>query len=71
MSEKREIRAVAVGFSCMDVYEKIEKCYPTGNGVDWGVHLRRMGVPVSVVSVTGAFGRGGRRDGIIFPDGGG
>lgn len=53
MSEKREIRAVAVGFSCMDVYEKIGKCYPTGNGVDWGVHLRRMGVPVSVVSVTG------------------
>lgn len=53
MEHKKKIRAVAVGFSCMDVYEKIGKYYPTGNGVDWGVHLRRMGVPVSVVSVTG------------------
>lgn len=50
---QKEIRAVAVGFSCVDVYEKLGKCYPTGNGVDWGVHLRRMGIPVSVVSVTG------------------
>ncbi len=53
MEQKQEIRAVAAGFSCMDVYEKLGKCYPTGNGVDWGVHLRRMGIPVSVVSVTG------------------
>lgn len=45
--------AVAVGFSCVDVYEKLGKCYPTGNGVDWGVHLSRMGVPVAVVSVCG------------------
>lgn len=58
MDQNKEIRAVAVGFSCMDVYEKIGKCYPTGNGVDWGVHLRRMGVPVSVVSVTGDDGYG-------------
>ena len=41
----------AVGFCCADVYEKLDKFYPTGNGVDWGVHLARMGVPVSVVSV--------------------
>lgn len=59
MENKKEIRAVAVGFSCVDVYEKLGKCYPTGNGVDWGVHLRRMGIPVSVVSVTGddAYGK--------------
>ena len=43
----------AVGFCCADVYEKLNKFYPTGNGVDWGVHLARMGVPVSVVSVVG------------------
>ena len=29
----------AVGFCCADVYEKLDKFYPTGNGVDWGVHL--------------------------------
>lgn len=56
--ERNKIRAVAVGFSCMDVYEKTGMCYPTGNGVDWGVHLRRMGIPVSVVSVTGDDGYG-------------
>lgn len=48
-----KIKAVAVGFSCMDVYEKLNRTYPTGNGVDWGVHLSRFGIPVSVVSVTG------------------
>ena len=28
-------RAVAVGFSCVDVYENINRWYPTGNGIDW------------------------------------
>jgi fructoselysine 6-kinase len=44
---------VAVGFCCADVYEELGKFYPTGNGIDWGVHLARMGVPVSAVSVVG------------------
>ena len=48
-----EKTVAAVGFCCADVYEKLNKIYPTGNGVDWGVHLARMGVPVSVVSVVG------------------
>ena len=43
MGEKK-VRAVAAGFSCMDVYEKLNRCYPTGNGVDWGVHLQRLGI---------------------------
>ncbi|MBS6374495.1 MAG: fructoselysine 6-kinase [Erysipelotrichaceae bacterium] len=45
--------AIAVGFSCVDIYEKLDKFYPTGNGVDWGVHLSRMGIPVSILSVVG------------------
>ncbi|MDD3402011.1 MAG: fructoselysine 6-kinase [Hespellia sp.] len=53
METEKKIRVIAVGFSCMDIYEKTGKYYPTGNGVDWGVHLSRMGVPVSVLSVTG------------------
>ena len=47
------VKVTGVGFSCADVYEKLNKFYPTGNGVDWGVHLRRMGIPVSIVSVVG------------------
>ncbi len=46
-------KLVAAGFSCMDVYSKLNKSYPTGNGVDWGVHLHRMGIPVSIVSAVG------------------
>jgi fructoselysine 6-kinase len=59
MDEMKVPSAVAVGFSCVDVYEKLGKCYPTGNGVDWGVHLSRLGIPVSVVSVAGddAYGK--------------
>lgn len=50
MTEKK---VAAVGFCCVDIYEKINEWYATGNGIDWGIHLRRMGVPVSVVSVVG------------------
>lgn len=50
---KIEKNVVAVGFCCVDVYEGLDKWYATGNGIDWGIHLRRMGVPVSVVSVVG------------------
>lgn len=50
MTEKK---AAAVGFCCVDIYENINEWYATGNGIDWGIHLRRMGVPVSAVSVVG------------------
>ncbi len=51
---KGEVKSVAaVGFCCADVYRDLGKFYPTGNGIDWGVHLARMGVPVSAVSVVG------------------
>lgn len=49
----QNIKAAAVGYSCIDVYEKLNKFYPTGNGIDWGVHLQRKGIPVSVVSAVG------------------
>ena len=48
-----EKTVAAVGFCCADIYQELDKFYPTGNGVDWGVHLARMGVPVSAVSVVG------------------
>lgn len=47
------VKVTGVGFCCADVYEKLNKFYPTGNGVDWGIHLARMGIPTSIVSVVG------------------
>ena len=47
------IKACAAGFCCADVYQNIGVFYPTGNGLDWGIHLARMGVSVSAVSVVG------------------
>ena len=54
----RRDRLAAVGFCCADIYENIGRWYPTGNGVDWGIHLARLGYPVSVVSVVGDDGYG-------------
>lgn len=51
--KEKDIKVIGVGFSCVDVYEKLNKYYPTGNGVDWGIHLRRLGIPVSILSVVG------------------
>jgi fructoselysine 6-kinase len=44
---------VGVGFSCVDIYRDLEKFYPTGNGVDFCIHLARMGLLTSIVSVVG------------------
>lgn len=46
-------KVCAVGFCCVDVYTDLKKLYPTGNGIDWGIHLARIGVDVSAVSVVG------------------
>ena len=54
MKMNEELRVVAAGYSCIDLYDKLDKFYPTGNGVDWGVHLSRLGVAVSVVSAVGS-----------------
>lgn len=48
-----EKKVAAVGFCCIDIYEGRNEWYATGNGIDWGIHLQRMGIPVSVVSVVG------------------
>lgn len=39
----KQKRVAAVGFCCADVYENLNEWYPTGNGVDFGVHLARAG----------------------------
>lgn len=37
----------------MDVYDQLNRMYPTGNSVDFVIHMRRMGVQASLVSVVG------------------
>ena len=63
------VKVVAAGFSCADVYEKLRKFYPTGNGVDWGVHLSRLGIPVSLVSVVGTDSYGASMKAALLKEG--
>lgn len=62
-------KLAAVGFCCADVYEKLNKFYPTGNGVDWGIHLARMGMNVSVVSVVGTDDYGAKMKSALAAEG--
>lgn len=47
------MKIAAVGFSCIDVYEKQNRRYATGNGVDCVINLAKKGIEASVVSVVG------------------
>ncbi|WP_230977121.1 fructoselysine 6-kinase [Proteiniclasticum sediminis] len=47
-----------MGDNCFDVYERLGRAYPTGNVVDTGVNLRKLGVEVSILSATGSDFRG-------------
>ena len=43
------MRVAEIGDNCIDVYERIGKKYPTGNVVDTGVNLQKLGIPVSII----------------------
>ncbi|QNK42055.1 fructoselysine 6-kinase [Caproicibacter fermentans] len=47
------MKVAAMGDNCIDLYERLGKKYPTGNAVDTGVNLRKLGIPVSIISTTG------------------
>lgn len=50
------MRVVGAGLSCIDIYERdgaIDRLYPTGNSVDFVIHLSRAGLRTSMVSVVG------------------
>ena len=47
------MRVAEIGDNCIDLYERIGKKYPTGNVVDTGVNLKKLGVDVSIISTTG------------------
>ncbi|MBQ6427034.1 MAG: fructoselysine 6-kinase [Clostridia bacterium] len=53
------MKAAMIGDNCIDVYrcidgKEVNRRYPTGNVVDTGVNLRKLGIPVSVISTTGS-----------------
>ena len=48
------MRVAEIGDNCIDLYERIGRKYPTGNVVDTGVNLKKLGVDVSIISTTGS-----------------
>lgn len=48
------MKIAAIGDNCIDVYERLGRKYPTGNVVDTGVNIQKLGIPVSIISTTGS-----------------
>ena len=47
------MKVAEIGDNCVDVYERLGKKYTTGNVVDTGVNLKKLGAEVSIISTTG------------------
>ncbi len=47
------MKVAALGDNCIDLYSNLDRYYCTGNAVDFGVHMRRLGIRTSLISVTG------------------
>ena len=47
------MRVAAIGDNCIDLYEKLNRYYVTGNAVDFAVNMKKMGVDAAVISLTG------------------
>jgi len=53
------MKAAMIGDNCINVYvringEVVNRRYPTGNCVDTGVNLRKLGIPTAIISTTGS-----------------
>jgi len=53
------MKTAMIGDNCIDVYVRINgavvNCrYPTGNCVDTGVNLQKLGIPTAIISTTGS-----------------
>ena len=53
------MKTAMIGDNCIDVYvhingEVVNRRYPTGNCVDTGVNLRKLGIPTAIISTTGS-----------------
>ena len=47
-------KAAGIGDNCIDDYTHLGRRYPTGNVVDTGVNMHKLGIPVSIISTTGS-----------------
>ncbi len=47
------MRVAGIGNSCIDLYEKLNRQYPSGNVVTTGVNLKKLGAAVSIISTVG------------------
>jgi fructoselysine 6-kinase len=47
------MKAAMIGDNCIDLYPRLGKKYPTGNIVDTGVNLKKLGIPTAIISTTG------------------
>ncbi|MCS7464228.1 fructoselysine 6-kinase [Paenibacillus doosanensis] len=63
------MRVAGVGLSCMDIYENLGRSYPTGNSVDFVIHLSRLGADTSMVSVVGTDDYGRQMAGVLRREG--
>ena len=51
--ENKRIKVAALGDNCIDMYSNLNRYYCTGNAVDFAVHMQRLGIQTSLISVTG------------------
>ena len=54
--EMQNMNTAMIGDNCIDVYvringEEVNRRYPTGNCVDTGVNLQKLGIPTAIISV--------------------
>ena len=47
------MKVAAIGDNCIDLYEKLNKYYATGNAVDFAVNMKKLGIDTAVISTTG------------------
>lgn len=47
------MRVAAIGDNCIDLYEKLNRFYATGNAVDFAVNMKKLGIETAVISTTG------------------
>ena len=47
------MKVAAIGFSCIDVYQNLDKRYATGNGIDCIVNLAKRGIQTSAITTVG------------------
>lgn len=47
------MKVVAIGDNCIDLYERLDKFYATGNAVDFAVNMKKLGIDTAIISTTG------------------